>query len=58
VEENLDTISFKEFNEAVYSYFEGVKHGAEESTSFLVSRDNLYWWLRIWIKEMDDGLDA
>ena len=38
--ENLDTISFlKEFNEAVYSNFEGVHTIAEESTSFpMVSR--------------------
>jgi 1,4-alpha-glucan branching enzyme len=38
--ENLDTISFlKEFNEAVYSNFEGVQTIAEESTSFpMVSR--------------------
>ncbi len=38
--ENLDTISFlKEFNEAVYSSFEGVQTIAEESTSFpMVSR--------------------
>ncbi|MFT3796415.1 1,4-alpha-glucan branching protein GlgB [Flavobacterium sp.] len=33
--ENLDTISFlKDFNEAVYSTFEGVQTIAEESTSF------------------------
>ena len=33
--ENLDTISFlKDFNEAVYSMFEGVQTIAEESTSF------------------------
>ena len=33
--ENLDTISFlKEFNEAVYTNFEGVQTIAEESTSF------------------------
>jgi 1,4-alpha-glucan branching enzyme len=33
--ENLDTISFlKEFNEAVYSTFDGVQTIAEESTSF------------------------
>jgi 1,4-alpha-glucan branching enzyme len=40
VAENLDTISFlKEFNEAVYSNFEGVQTIAEESTSFpMVSR--------------------
>lgn len=38
--ENLDTISFlKEFNETVYSNFEGVQTIAEESTSFpMVSR--------------------
>ena len=38
--ENLDTISFlKDFNEAVYSTFEGVQTIAEESTSFpMVSR--------------------
>lgn len=38
--ENLDTISFlKDFNEAVYSMFEGVQTIAEESTSFpMVSR--------------------
>ena len=38
--ENLDTISFlKDFNEAVYSNFEGVQTIAEESTSFpMVSR--------------------
>jgi 1,4-alpha-glucan branching enzyme len=38
--ENLETISFlKEFNEAVYSNFEGVQTIAEESTSFpMVSR--------------------
>ena len=38
--ENLDTISFlKEFNEVVYSNFEGVQTIAEESTSFpMVSR--------------------
>tara|TARA_R110000868_G_scaffold61731_5_gene187410 strand:- start:162 stop:2069 length:1908 start_codon:yes stop_codon:yes gene_type:complete len=38
--ENLDTISFlKEFNEAVYSNYEGVQTIAEESTSFpMVSR--------------------
>ena len=38
--ENLDTISFlKEFNEAVYTNFEGVQTIAEESTSFpMVSR--------------------
>jgi len=38
--ENLDTISFlKDFNEAVYSNYEGVQTIAEESTSFpMVSR--------------------
>jgi 1,4-alpha-glucan branching enzyme len=38
--ENLDTISFlREFNEAVYSNFDGVQTIAEESTSFpMVSR--------------------
>lgn len=38
--ENLDTISFlKDFNEAVYAYYEGVQTIAEESTSFpMVSR--------------------
>lgn len=38
--ENLDTISFlKDFNEAVYTMFEGVQTIAEESTSFpMVSR--------------------
>ena len=38
--ENLDTISFlKDFNQAVYSNFEGVQTIAEESTSFpMVSR--------------------
>ncbi|MEC5166543.1 1,4-alpha-glucan branching enzyme [Flavobacterium sp. PL11] len=38
--ENLDTISFlKEFNEAVYSTFDGVQTIAEESTSYpMVSR--------------------
>jgi 1,4-alpha-glucan branching enzyme len=38
--ENLDTISFlKDFNEAVYSNFEGVQTIAEESTAFpMVSR--------------------
>ncbi|MDD5150116.1 MAG: 1,4-alpha-glucan branching protein GlgB [Flavobacterium sp.] len=38
--ENFDTISFlKEFNEAVYSNFEGIQTIAEESTSFpMVSR--------------------
>jgi 1,4-alpha-glucan branching enzyme len=38
--ENLDTISFlKDFNEAVYSTFDGVQTIAEESTSFpMVSR--------------------
>lgn len=38
--ENLDTISFlKDFNEAVYSNFDGVQTIAEESTSFpMVSR--------------------
>jgi 1,4-alpha-glucan branching enzyme len=38
--ENLDTISFlKDFNQAVYSTFEGVQTIAEESTSFpMVSR--------------------
>lgn len=38
--ENLDTISFlKEFNEAVYTNYEGVQTIAEESTSFpMVSR--------------------
>jgi len=38
--ENLDTISFlKDFNEAVYTNFEGVQTIAEESTSFpMVSR--------------------
>jgi 1,4-alpha-glucan branching enzyme len=38
--ENLDAISFlKEFNEAIYSSFEGVQTIAEESTSFpMVSR--------------------
>lgn len=38
--ENLDTVSFlKEFNEAVYTNFEGVQTIAEESTSFpMVSR--------------------
>ena len=38
--ENLDTISFlKDFNDAVYSTFEGVQTIAEESTSFpMVSR--------------------
>ncbi|AWI26688.1 1,4-alpha-glucan branching protein GlgB [Flavobacterium pallidum] len=38
--ENLDTISFlKDFNEAVYTTFEGVQTIAEESTSFpMVSR--------------------
>lgn len=38
--ENLETISFlKDFNEAVYSHFDGVQTIAEESTSFpMVSR--------------------
>jgi hypothetical protein len=48
---------FKEFNEAVYSNFEGVQTIAEESTSFpMVSRPTC-WWFGVW-DEMDDGLDA
>jgi 1,4-alpha-glucan branching enzyme len=52
--ENLDTISFlKEFNEAVYSNYEGVQTIAEESTS-----SNFKANLNGGFGEMDDGLDA
>jgi 1,4-alpha-glucan branching enzyme len=47
--ENLDTISFlKEFNEAVYSNYEGVQTIAEESTSFPMVSNQL--WV-VWVLE-------
>ena len=52
--ENLDTISFlKEFNEAVYSNYEGVQTIAEESTSFpMVSRPTSIGGLGLGMKWM------
>jgi 1,4-alpha-glucan branching enzyme len=52
--ENLDTISFlKDFNEAVYTTFDGVQTIAEESTSFpLVSRPTFLGGLGFGMKWM------
>jgi 1,4-alpha-glucan branching enzyme len=53
--ENLDTISFlKEFNEAVYSNYEGVQTIAEKVLSNGFKANG---WFGFW-NEMDDGLDA
>jgi 1,4-alpha-glucan branching enzyme len=45
----------KEFNEAVYSNFEGFKQLLKKVLHFLWFQTNLCWWFGVW-DEMDDGL--
>jgi 1,4-alpha-glucan branching enzyme len=56
-EENLDTISFKEFNEAVYSNFEELNNCWREYFFPDGFETNIWWRSRVW-DEVDDGMDA